>query len=535
MHPLGIDLGTTYSAISKWTRTVAFTGSKPYNIPLENKETLPSKVFLEAGDNGDVSYIVGTMALKEGIKNPEQLITAVKREIRDANKIYDILGQNITPIDVSAEILKYLLKVAEAVEGPNTYVPGGVVVTVPYYFKQHENVNTFEAGLKAIREIYSGRSKNGTDNLMLGLLAEPIAAGLAYAFDRDGGDVEENILVFDLGGGTFDVTVFSLIQSGTEISFKVRGVDGDSQLGGEDFDKSFFEWLCEKENIDLDSLDEKKKKNALKRILPSITQIKEELAAVRSTDLLIPNAIGAQHIELEVRRQDFEKCLTGEEGLKRDFFSEVESKLMRVLNKASLDPAQVDWVLMVGGSSKIPLFRQLIIDTFGAEKCKDAAGVSVSVTKGAAIYAAYLLDEKAKENGGKSEHLDLWEKIVVEEVTAHQLGIVLNGKFKVFLADNLLTPCKKVRVYEPTKIENGVAILDDLDIAQGDKSKWEIVGNISLDNIYTHGRKKDDISIRITFTAHRNIVDVEVFVKQGNKDKTDYIKKGKLTLKKDDE
>ena len=533
MHPIGIDLGTTYSAISKWVSRTNFTGGETYNIAQESGYTLPSKVFLDEED-GTSYFIVGSQAMRDGIRRPEQLVTAVKRKMDNASFRYKLLGRSYSPIDVSAEIIKKLLKVAESIEAPETYVPEGIVVTVPHYFKQHQNVNTYQAALKAIKDLYAGRKTNGPlEDLMLGVLAEPIAAGLDYAFQRDAADGEENILIFDLGGGTFDVTIFSLRQQGSSIRFKVLAVDGNDRLGGEDFDTSLFEWMCQEEGLDLSALDDKTRRNALKKILPEVTKAKEDLAAAKRTELLIAHAIGAEHIEMEVKRADFEACITGKAGDMKDYYSVVEAKLQGVLTKSGLSESDITWVLLVGGSSRISLFKKLIEDNFGLDKCKDSGNVRLAVTRGAAIYAAYLLDEKLEQAGKPRKHLALWDHIEIEEVTAHQLGIELNGRFKMFLKDGEPTPRSRTKIFEPTTLSaNGQrAKLDCIRIAQGNRNDYAIVGEVELDDIYTHGRKIDDISIPITFTAHRNLVTVKVLVKQGNADGSDYVKEGQLTFK----
>ncbi len=534
MFPLGIDLGTCQSAVSKWTSRTAFTGSEPYVIPLEGKPTLPSKVFFDELD-GVVSVVVGGAAARAGIRGPDRLIQAVKRKMDDRNFEYEVLGRSYGPIDVSAEILKTLLKTVDGVEGPGTFVPEGVVVTVPHYFKHHQNVNTQDAALAAIRETYSGRQIPGdVDDLMLGLVAEPIAAGLDYAFAR-GCDGKENVLVLDLGGGTFDVTVITIDQVGTRIFFKVQAIDGDDRLGGEDFDRSFLRWLCEAEGLNLDGMGEKERAMALYQLVPAVSEAKEVLSTTKRTEIALANVVAGRNVEREIRRAEFEACITGRAGDGRDYFSEVESKLEKVLNKAGMEPDDVTWVLLTGGSSRIPLFRDLVEQKFGLSKCKLAGDIDLAVTRGAAIYAAHLLDERLEEAGKPRKHLDLWDRIEIEEPTAHELGFVLDGRFNGFIRDNEPTPKSKTRLFEPTILspDGSKARLGKIPIAQGTRDDFSIVGDIALEDIHTHGRALDDISVNARFTAHRNLVTVRVEVDKGNADGSRFVREEVLRLGED--
>jgi molecular chaperone DnaK len=533
MHPLGIDLGTTYSAVSKWVSSPRYTGADPYTLPLEGGPTLPSKVFVEEADGGGVRFLVGRNALKQGILRPGQLVSAVKRRMDDAGHAYQILGHTLGPIDISAEILKSLLGVVDSVEAPGRYVPAGVVVTVPHYFRHHQNANTFAAALKAMRDLYAGREvAGGPESLMLGLLAEPIAVGLDYAFGRDGGDVDETVLVFDLGGGTFDVTVATLHQHGRELKFRVHAIEGNDRLGGEDFDASLLRWVLEANGIDLQALGEADRNRALHRILPVVAQEKEALSDVLRTDMAVAGAVGARHLEQPVLRADLERCLSGQAGDGRDYRGEVADRVDAVLSKAGLRPQDVTWVLMAGGSSRIPLFKQVIDERFGAGKRKDSADVHTAVSRGAAIYAAYLLDERLQQAGQPRRHLTLWDRIGIEEVTAHKLGIELNGRFLEFLGDSKLTPCSKTKFFEPTAVsaDGSRVSLRPLRVVQGHASDYVPVGEVQVDDIHLHGRRREDVRIGITLTAHRNLVKVRVDVKGGSADGGDYAREGTLAL-----
>ena len=527
MHPIGIDLGTTFSAITKWVSKPNFVGSQAYQIPSETSDTLPSKVYLEKDeDNGQITFVVGSTAANMGVINPDNFISAVKRSMDETDYNYLVYGNSFSPVDISAEIIKFLLKQAEAVEAPSKYVPMGVVVTVPYYFKHNQNLNTKNAAIKAIQDLYSKRAEN-IDELFLGLVAEPIAAGLDYAFSQSSTQVNnENFLIFDLGGGTFDVTVFSLSQTENAVEFEVLAIDGDDRLGGEDFDRSLFLWVCDKEDFDLNSLADREKGRALKKILPEITKAKVDLSGSFRTMITVPYAVRELHIDLEAKRKDFEKCISGENGDKRNYLDEIVNKLDLVLFKAKMSAGDINSVLLTGGSSQIPCIKEIIENKFGAAKVRNIANVQLAVARGAAIYAAYLLDKKLMAAGKPRKHLDRWEKIEIVEPTAHNLGIPTSRvPFLTILRENSITPAAQTRIFNPTVItpDGTKAVLEKLVVLQGNKKNHAEIGQISVGDIYTHGRKRTAIPIRITFTATTTLVRVRIHVAQGKADKSDLI------------
>lgn len=531
--PLGIDLGTTYSAISRWVNQAkGFSGSVPYNLNSQGSTELASSVFIDEED-GITNPIVGKAALKQGTLYPDQKVQAVKRKMDNADFRYQILGKEYSPIDISAEIIKKLLWEVEKQEGPGTFVPKGIVVTVPYYFKQHQNFNTQQAALQAISEVFGSRMNNlPTENLFLGLLAEPVAVGLDHAFNREKTG-KETILVFDLGGGTFDLTVFSLEQELKRLKFEVMAVDGNDRLGGEDFDQSFFQWLCLEQEINLDALDEKSSRRALKKIHPIINEAKHQLSLSKRTEIIIPQVIGTQSIDMDpVKRPHFEDCITGKSGAMRNYLEEINFKLDSVMEKAGLAEREVDTILLAGGSSQIPIIHNLLVEKFGEGKIRDAANIRLAVSRGAAIYAAFKLDKAAIEAGNPPRYLTQWDEIEIGEVTAHQLGLEIGKRFDMFLRDNQLTPCSKTNIFEPTILsEDGErAVLKKIRIVQGTPNDYSLVGEVEVDDIYTHGRPLCDMSIKITFIADPTLVKIRIFADKGNADGSNYVREADLKL-----
>ena len=306
--PLGMDLGTTFSAIAKWENSKVHIGPKLYNFPLENSDTLQSKVFVNDPSDKD-KHIVGTAAVNKGRMNPDTYYSAFKRGM-DENTPIPCGAGTITPVELSSYIVHEALKIAGDVENPTAFVPGGFVVSVPYYFKEPQNLHTVEAVKMAMEKMFKGRSGYSPD-IFLRLVPEPIAAGLSYIMDHPHDVTDETIFVFDLGGGTFDVTVFKVLNDleNKKIKFTVLSSAGDSRLGGEDFDDTLMQYIIESEGIDLNNVqdNEKQKKKILLNLSLACTDCKKQLSTSDSYELVLPFFNG-RDLERVIQREEFEKC-----------------------------------------------------------------------------------------------------------------------------------------------------------------------------------------------------------------------------------
>lgn len=528
--PLGMDLGTTFSAIGKWENSSVHIGPKLYNFPLENSDSLQSKVFVNDTSNKD-KHIVGTAAVNKGRMNPDTYYSAFKRGM-DENSPMPCGSNTITPVELSSYIVHEALRIVGDVENPTAFVPGGFVVSVPYYFKEPQNRHTDEAVKMAMEKMFKGRSGYSTD-LFLRLIPEPIAAGLSYIMDHPH-DVknDEIIFVFDLGGGTFDVTIFKVLNDldGKKIKFTVLSTAGDSRLGGEDFDETLMQYILDTEGIDINKVqdNDKQKKRILLNLSLACTDCKKQLSSVDSYEMVLPFFDG-RDLERVIQRDEFEKCFCGEEGNKVDYKSKIADIVDEALELAHLVPNRIDRVVLVGGSSNIPIVKRLLQRKFGDKIFTgDTQG---AVAKGAALVAAIEMDKKNIAAGREPEFMTLWHDFKINDTVAHSLGIeIANGKVDEVIRRNAMTPAKAIKFYHPMSLtDDGEKVkMSPLSICQG-KTK---VGQVEFPDIYTHGRKPQDIIIKVELVAESTEIRSIIIVTEGNADKSDIILESTLSISK---
>ena len=369
---LGIDLGTTFSAIARWHENRREPRHYQHS---QSGDTLQSVVYCDPETS---EILVGKLAYKKGFMYPENVAVGVKRMMDDASQIISIGGQNFSPIDLSAKILRELYQDITKQFGSGKFKSRGTVVAVPYYFKAHQCEHTRKAA--AIADINC-----------LGLIQEPIAASLAYAWqlvqDRPDEEIKENILVFDLGGGTFDLALFCLHQTPTKLLFEVLATGGDDRLGGMDFDESLYNLILKKGDVNLAGLSDIEQKKARQKIIEQATEAKITLSAALDTYVTATDVIAGKHIDIKVTRAEFEKSI-------EVYIKQIDQIIQKVWTISNLRPSDIDRVILVGGSSRIPCVRSLICNLIGEEKVYANINSSLCVAEGAAIYAAYLDDRE---------------------------------------------------------------------------------------------------------------------------------------------
>ncbi|MFW6113660.1 MAG: molecular chaperone DnaK, partial [Actinomycetota bacterium] len=350
---VGIDLGTTNSAMA------VLEGGDPVIIPnSEGGRTTPSVVAISK--TGE--WLVGQVAKRQAVTNPENTVTSIKRKMGTADKV-KIAEKDYTPPEISAKILQKLKSDAEGYLGEKVT---DAVVTVPAYFNDSQRQATKDAGKIAGLNV-------------LRIINEPTAASLAYGLEKD---KDETILVFDLGGGTFDVSILDI----GEGVFEVKSTAGNTHLGGDDWDQRIIDWMADdfkaKNGVDL-----REDKMALQRLKEAAEKAKVELSTTNSTNINLPFVTatpeGPLHMDMTLTRAEFEKMTS-------DLLEKCVGPFKRALKDAGLDPKKIDHVILVGGSTRMPMVQDLVRRLTGGKEPHKGINPDEVVAMGAAIQAGVL-------------------------------------------------------------------------------------------------------------------------------------------------
>ena len=463
---IGIDLGTTNSVVA------VMEGGKPTVIAnAEGMRTTPSIVgFSKTGER-----LVGQLAKRQAILNPDKTIASIKRHMGDDYK-KNIDGKDYTPQEISAMILRKLADDASAYLGEKVT---SAVITVPAYFNDAQRQATKDAGKIA-----------GLD--VLRIVNEPTAAALAYGLEKD---QSEKVLVFDLGGGTFDV---SILEIGDGVH-EVLSTSGDTHLGGDDFDQKIMDWICEEfkkqEGIDLTS-----DKQAMQRIKEAAEKAKCELSSVVETNINLPfitaDANGPKHLDLTLSRAKFEE-------LSYDLLERCKKPVEQALSDAGLGKNEINEVVLVGGSTRIPAVQQLVKEYTGKEPNQSVNPDEV-VAVGAAVQAGVLAGEV--------------KDIVLLDVTPLTLGIeTMGGVMTPLVPRNTTIPVSKSQVFS-TAENNQTAV--DINVLQGERpmsADNKSLGMFRLEGIAPAMRGIPQIEVTFDIDAN-GIVNVSAKDKATNKE-----------------
>ncbi len=463
---IGIDLGTTNSVVA------VMEGGKPTVIAnAEGSRTTPSIVgFSKTGEK-----LVGQLAKRQAILNPDKTIASIKRHMGEDYK-KNIDGKDYTPQEISAMILRKLADDASSYLGEKVT---SAVITVPAYFNDAQRQATKDAGKIA-----------GLD--VLRIVNEPTAAALAYGLEKE---KSEKVLVFDLGGGTFDV---SILEIGDGVH-EVLSTSGDTHLGGDDFDQKVMDWICE-EFQKQEGIDLRNDKQAMQRVKEAAEKAKCELSSVMETNINLPfitaDANGPKHLDLNLTRAKFE-------DLSRDLLNRCKTPVENALKDAGVSKSDIDEVVLVGGSTRIPAVQQLVKEYTGKEPNQSVNPDEV-VAVGAAVQAGVLAGEV--------------KDIVLLDVTPLTLGIeTLGGVMTPLVPRNTTIPVSKSQVFS-TAENNQTAV--DIHVLQGERPMAgdnKSLGMFRLDGIPPAMRGLPQIEVTFDIDAN-GIVNVSAKDKATNKE-----------------
>ena len=517
---IGIDFGTTNSAMSRFSDTLFIKGPISLNFPLTGSALYPSAAYLDEEISG---IRTGLVAYNKRHIEPERVVLSVKRHIAD-NTVYHIKNKTFSNTDIVRSIISDFIK--EIMLTDHEFQPNFIAVTVPYYFGENENAFIKFAADEAIREL-------SESEITVFTIPEPVAASLSCIFNLNIRNIEPEVfLIYDIGGGTLDLTLVRVMYNAEKFSYEVLANDGISKFGGDDIDDLIYDYVLNNIEIDDSNLTDHQQRLNKARLLNECKEAKHNLSFCDNYTLVCNNIYGIESgtVEICITQDVLNDLLCGRKGSKRNMMREFQNCIENLYAKAHLSPAVVKYTVPVGGTSFIPLFRTYINSIHCSAQEVASGNINDNLTlvaNGASIYAAMKSDEIC---GTKYHPFDSNDSIEnIRTRISHSLYIEkFNGKFDLIIPANSVSPFRICKRYFPAKLsKNGDTVeLTKVRLFQGEGASrkcGKYIGMIDFSEyeIFAHGRTINEIPIDITIEATDTLVRASCFIPQSDSNGND--------------
>lgn len=511
---LGIDFGTTNSVVSYYIDAPHFHGTKPVCHSQTGNTLFPSVVYFDSRSG----FITGLLAFQRRLLYPSKVISSIKRSLLSEKILID--GVEFNPHQLVREILKGLL-VSVRNECPKSK-PIITTITVPYFFMQPQNLIIRQAAEEAFKEIFGSCPQ-------IEIIPEPVAASLYWIYNNQKQyQGKKTTLVFDLGGGTFDLSLVESVTYPHRISCEVIAVDGSDQLGGDDIDKILYNYIVENNGIDIEKLGEKERTRLRSQIMDSVIMAKCELSNTLQTNIVVemPSKLDIPDIDCVVEKAEFENLLYNGSFMEASFMSKIEKCIDDMLYRKAVRGRTIDNVILVGGPTKMPIVQNFVKQKFPESHILLTSNFNeefICVSQGAALYSALMSKDISSPFGENIHEINYQTRIphsIFVERFDHSLDLIIK--------EGATCPVVEKKYYYPTKLSNDGEHIELSRICLYQQRNGEnpiFVGSIDFNknNLFSHGRSIDQIPILIEICADSTLIKVKGSIENSLSDKSDFV------------